>query len=205
MRKVYYTCYFLVSAIVITSCVSSLYPISDNENDFIFREELLGHWADKDMHTQVIFKKAENKKYGVTIIDKKNNNKKDGKNTSILDTSYFSGFIIQLRSNYFFDFTPDTDHPQFDCMGAETKIALLPLHYIYKIHSMDKGQLNMGGMNMDSLQKFIGTNKNKVKHEKLNKDHLLLTAAPRELQKKILTNKDADFLFKDTTVLNRVN
>lgn len=202
MRKVYFTCFFLLTVIVITSCVSSLYPITDNKNDFLFREELLGHWAGKDMQTQVIIKKAENKKYGVTVIDKKNN-KNDGKNSSIYDTSYFSGFLIQLNSQFFFDCTPDTDHPQFDCMAGEIKSALLPLHSIYKIYSIGKYQLSMAGMNIDSLQKFIDKDKNKVKHEKLSKDHILITADARGLQKKILANKEAAFVFSELTILNR--
>ncbi|MFN2440760.1 MAG: hypothetical protein ABR503_16265 [Chitinophagaceae bacterium] len=138
MRKVYFICF---TAIVITSCVSSLYPISDNENNFLIREELLGHWVDKDMQTQIIIIKAENKKYGVTVIDKKFNEGKQ--EVAKYDTSYFSGFLIQLNNQYFFDSTPDTDHPQFDCMGEETKSALLPLHSIYKVHSISKDQLRL--------------------------------------------------------------
>ncbi len=203
MRKTYFASFILFTAIVITSCVSSLYPISNNENDFLFREELLGHWVDKDMQTQLIIKKAEQKKYSVTVIDKKNY-KDNGNNNSFFDTSYFSCFLIQLNSQYFFDCTPDTDHSQFDCLGEETKSALLPLHFIYKIRSIGKEQLSMAGINIDSMQKFINKNMSKVKHEKLSKDHILLTAGAGELQKKILTNKEAAFVFSESTILTRI-
>lgn len=203
MKKVFIPCIFLFSLSVITSCVSSLYPISDNKNDFIFREELLGHWVDKDMKTQVIIQKAANKKYGVAVIDKKNKNT-DGMNSSSPDTSFFSGFLIQVGGRYFFDCTPDTDHPQFDCMGEETKSALLPLHIIYKIRSISKDQLSMAGMNIDSMQKFINKHRNTVKHEKLSKDHILLTADAGGLQKKILINKEADLVFSESNILSRI-
>ena len=72
MKKIYFGFLFLLTVILINSCVSSLYPISDNENDFIFREELLGHWSYKDMQTQLIIKKAADKKVG----DKKVGDKK---------------------------------------------------------------------------------------------------------------------------------
>ena len=125
-------------------------------------------------------------------------------NNSYSDSSYFSGFLIQLSSQYFFDCTPDTDHPQFDCMGEEVKSALLPLHFIYKIHIWGKDQLSIAGMNIDSMQMFFDKNKNTIKHEKLSKDHILLTAHAGELQKKILTNKEATNVFSETEMLTRI-
>lgn len=196
MKKKYYLSFLLLTAIVISSCVSSLYPISDNENDFLFREELIGHWADKDMKTQIIVQKTANKKYSVTLIDTKKN--------SISDSSYFSGFLIQTGGQYFFDCTPDTDHPQFGCIGEEARSVMLPLHFIYKIQSIGKNELSIAGMNIDSMQKFIDKNKNMVKHEKLSKDHILLTADASWLQKKILINKEAAFIFSEPAILTRI-
>ena len=184
-----------------SSCVSSLYPISDNEKDFIFREELLGHWTYKDMQTQVILNKAEHKKYKVTVIDKKNK-ANGGNKISFFDTSYYSGFLIQLNNQYFFDCTPDTDHPQFNCLGEETKSGLLPLHFIYKIHSLDNDQISIAGIDKDSMQHFIDKYRNKIKHEILSKDHILLTAAAG-LQKNILSNKEAAFVFGRPDILTR--
>ncbi len=203
MKKIYFSCLFLLAAIVISSCVSSLYPISDNENDFIFREELLGNWAYKNMQTQVILYKADHKKYKITVIDKKDKDN-GGKKISFFDTSYYSGFLIQLKSQYFFDCTPDTDHPQFDCLGEETKSGLLPIHFIYKIQILGKDQLSVAGMDIDAMKKYINDNSNKVKHEKLSKDHILLTADAVRLQKNILTNKEAAFVFGKPEILTRI-
>jgi hypothetical protein len=202
MKRIHFTCSFLLSVIVISSCVSSLYPISDNENDLIFREELLGHWADKDMKTQIIMTKADQKKYKVTVIDKKNK-ETGGKNILFSDTSYFSGFLVQLNSQYFFDCTTDTGHPQFDCLGEETRSGLLPLHFIYKIKITGKDELSVSGMDIDSMKKLIAGNRNKVKHENINEDHVLLTADAAGLQKYILTNKQAAFVFGKPGILNR--
>lgn len=202
MNKIYFPCLFLLVAFVISSCVSSLYPISDNENDFIFREDLLGNWVDKDMQTQVIMYKADHKKYKITVIDKKNK-ENGGNNSSFFDTSYYSGFLIQLNSQYFFDCTPDTDHLQFDCLGEETRSGLLPIHFIYKIHSIDKDQISIAGMDIDAMKKFIDNSGNKIKHEKLNEDHILLTADAAGLQKNTLTNKEAAFVFGKPEILTR--
>lgn len=202
MKKIHFIFIFLLTAIVTGSCVSSLYPISDNENDFLFREELIGRWADNKMETQLIIQKAANKKYNIAVIDIKNN--KDGKKGSVSDSSYFSGFLIQLGNQYFFDCTPDTDHPQFSCLGEETKSALLPLHSIYKVHNISKDQWSISGMDIDSMQKFIHKDKYSVKHEKPGKDHILLTADAAGLQKIILTNKEAALIFNEPTLFTRI-
>ena len=202
MKKIYFSFLFLLAVIITSSCVSSLYPISDNENDFIFREELLGHWSYKNMQTEVIFEKAAEKKYKITVIDKKNKDN-NGKHISFLDTSYFSGFLVQLNNQLFLDCTPDTDHPQFNCLGEETRSALLPLHFIYKIYSIGKDQVSIAGMDIDSMKTFIAKHPKTVKHEKLSKDHILLTADAAEIQKNMLTNKEADFVFGEINILNR--
>ncbi|MFZ1371393.1 MAG: hypothetical protein WAR78_13480, partial [Ferruginibacter sp.] len=182
--------------------VSSLYPISENENEYIFREELVGHWSGKDMGTQVILSKAGTTKYQVTVIDKKTS-EAAGKKVSLYDTSYFSGFLIQLNNRFFFDCTPDTDHPQFRSLGEETRTALLPLHFIYQIHIIDNNRLSVAGMDIDAMKKYIEKNSSRVKHEKLNKDHILLTADAAALQKNILSGETASFVFNEPDTLNR--
>ncbi|MGB5008328.1 MAG: hypothetical protein WBO39_15430 [Ferruginibacter sp.] len=208
MKKIYFAYLFLLTAIVISSCVSScvssLYPISDNECDFIYREEILDHWANKDMVTQVILHKADHKKYKVTVIDKKTS-EAGGNKVSFYDTSYFSGFLIQLNNRYYFDGTPDTDHPQFRSLGEETRTALLPIHFIFNIQIIDNNRLSVAGMDIDVMKKYMEDNSNRVKHEKPGKDHIMLTADATTLQKNILTGKTAAFIFNDPDTLTRKN
>jgi hypothetical protein len=200
MRKTYFIAIYLLLTAIISSCVSSLYPISDNEKDFVFRQELLGRWKDTENKTQAIVRRDDDKKYSIAIIDKeigKGTNKKGP------DTSYLSGFLIQLGGQLFLDCMPDTEHPQFDCLGEEVKSTLLPLHMIYKIDIIGKNQLSIAGMNIDSLQKFLSANKKIAKYEKPNKDHIMLTDDAGGLQKKILLNKQAAFVFSEKMIFNR--
>jgi len=201
MKKIHFASLFLFTAILISSCVSSLYPISEHENDFIFREELIGHWVNKDMNTQVTLEKSDLHKYRITVIDKKSC-ELGGKKISAFDTSYFSGFLIQLEGQYFFDCTADTDHPQFKCLGEETRSSLLPLHFIYKIRFIGNNQLSIAGINKDAMQQFIDKDRNNIKHEQPDKDHVLLTADAAGLQRKILTNKQA-MVFTESDTLTR--
>ncbi|MBK8494168.1 MAG: hypothetical protein IPL50_03480 [Chitinophagaceae bacterium] len=202
MKNIYYPCLVLFISLTITSCVSSLYPISENESDHIFREELVGHWSGKDMGTQVILSKAGTTKYQVTVIDKKTS-EDAGKKVSFYDTSYFSGFLIQLNNRYYFDGTPDTDHPQFRSLGEETRTALLPIHFIFSIQIIGNNRLSVAGMDIDAMKKYIEKNSSRVNHEKLNKDHILLTADAAALQKNILSSETASFVFNEPDTLNR--
>lgn len=203
MKRIYYTCLSILAVIFISSCVSSLYPISNDEHDYIFLEGLLGNWADKDMQTRVIMNTADHKKYQVISIDTKHK-ETGGNKISFLDTSYYSAFLIQLNNQYFLDCSPDLDHLQYSCLGDETKSGLLPLHFIYTISRIAGDQLTIAGINRDSLQSFINRHPNKIKYEQHSgNDDILLTANSDGLQKNILTNKEAAFVFSEINILYR--
>ncbi len=199
MKNTYYSLLFLITATVMVSFVSSLYPISNNQADYIFREELLGRWVDKDMQTRVMLDKWDLNRYKVTIINKKTC-ELGGRKITAFDTSHFSGFLIQLDGRYFFDCTTDTDHPQFTCMGEEARSSMLPLHFIYKLQIIGNNQLSVSGINMDAMRKFIEKDRNKVKYEQINKDNILLTADAVALQKNILTDKQAVVFIESDTL-----
>jgi hypothetical protein len=202
MKKIYFCLLLLLAVIIASSCVNSLYPISENENDFIFKEELLGRWADNDMQTQVIIEKAAGKKYGVTVIDKKTD--PGGKNIPASDTSYYLGFIIELNGQQYVDCSVDINHPKYVSIAKDAGSALLPLHFIYKISMINKDQISITGMNQDSVKKLIAGYPNSVKHEKLGKDDIMLTADAAGLKKNILTNKAAAFVFSEINIVTRI-
>jgi hypothetical protein len=203
MKKIYFCLCFLLAVIVTSSCVNSLYPISENENDFIFNEELLGRWADKDMQSQVIIEKAAGKKYEVTVIDK--NNDPAGKNIPASDTSYYLAFMIELNGQQYVDCSVDISHPKYVSIAKDAGSALLPLHFIYKLSMINNDQLSITGINYDSLKKFIASYPNTVKYEDLKEGPLMLSAEAAGLKKNILTNKKAGFVFHESNILNRIN
>ena len=97
MRKPHLIFFGLLLSITISSCVSSLYPISENENDFVFKEALLGVWGERDGGTRYIVQKAGIKNYNITVIDK------IGPEAKKNDTSYFLGTLVRLSNQYFLD------------------------------------------------------------------------------------------------------
>ena len=198
MRKPHFIFIGVLLLIAISSCVSSLYPISENKNDFVFKEELLGVWGERDGGTRYIVQKAGIKNYNITVIDKIEPGSKKN------DTSYFLGTLARLNNQYFLDCIVDIENPQFRHVGDNTRSAILPLHLIYKIRSIEKNQLNIAAMNIDSLKKIIAGNENYIRHEKLDKDNILLTARPGEVQKKILLSKMTGFIFSESSLLTRI-
>ena len=202
MKKTYFSFLLIAAAIITSSCVNSLYPISDNENDFIFREELLGKWADKDMLPRMIIEKAARKKYAVTIIDKTKNT--NGNNIPVLDTSYFLCFMIELNGQQYVDCSVDINQPKYVRIAKDASSALAPLHFIYKISMISNDQLSVTGINFDSLKKFIAMYPDAVKNEELNEGPLMLKDDAAGLQKNILTNEKAAFVFSEINIVNRI-
>lgn len=203
MKNIYFSFLFFTAVIITSSCVNSLYPISENENDIIFREEFLGHWADKDMQTQVIIKKATEKKYGVTIIDKIQDPGR--KNIRVLDTSYFLAFMIELNGQQYVDCSVDSSQPKYASIGKNAGSALVPLHFIYKVSIISNDQISIAGINPDSLKEFIGRYPDAIKYEDLKEGPLLITTYAAGLQKNILTNEKAAFVFGKPDILYRKN
>jgi hypothetical protein len=187
------------------SCVFSLYPASDLESDYVFRKELLGNWLETDNDFVCAIDTIANKKYLITLIDDLERYPGANKNERRLDTSYFEAFLIHLSGQYYIDCSPGTKHESLDRIGENAKSCLLPLHKVYKINLLENDRLIISDINIDSLKKLSSAKDSKINRELMNEDHILLTDRPRELQKNVLSNKRARFIFSDTLVLKKKN
>lgn len=187
------------------SCVFSLFPISDLESNYVFRKELLGNWLETDNDFSCRVDTTADKKYLITLIDDLDYYPGADENKRRIDTSYFEAFLIQLSGQYYLDCSPAIKHKSLDRIGENAKSALLTLHKVYKIDLLEKDRLVISGINIDSLKKLSSTKGTKIKKELMNEDHILLTDRPAELQKNLLSNKKARFIFSDSLVLKRNN
>jgi hypothetical protein len=66
--------YILPAALIIillSSCVRSLYPITEDGKEMVFKKELLGHWKDKEgaMHFIDTLKAGDAEVYQIEIVD----------------------------------------------------------------------------------------------------------------------------------------
>jgi len=201
MKKYYF---LLLPLLAIYSCVHSLYPISKMESDYIFREELLGDWLGNKEKFSCKVDMTGDKKYLISVFD---HLEYPGDSSGKIDSSYFEAFLIQCSGQYYLDCTPTVETPygeeeSLDRMGLYAKAALLPLHKIYKVDFLSRNRLVICGINKDSLEKYTSTSSVTIKKD-LMKDNIILTDQHGKLQKNLLQNKKAKFIFSDSLDLTR--
>ena len=198
MKKYYF---LLLPLLTLCSCVYSLYPISKMESEYIFREDFLGDWLDKekDFHCRVDM--TGNKKYLISVFGIMDSPGSRSSETKI-DSSYFEAFLIQYSGQYYLDCSPAMEE-SLDSIGLYAASALLPLHKIYKVDILSKDRLVIAGINIDSLEKYLSTSGLTIKKDLMGQDNIILTDQPGKLQKVLLQNKKAKFIFSDSLDLTR--
>src|SRR5574338_763831 len=99
----------LIASCILSSCkvVSNLYPISENENDFIFKKELIGKWGNaKDISGYYLVDTVEGsdgKLYRAVVVTQNEEDK------NIMDTTRFLAQLIRLNNSYFLDCQMDIE------------------------------------------------------------------------------------------------
>src|SRR5512141_2062423 len=86
-------------SLTFASCVMSLYPLTENDKDIVFKKELLGRWKEANDHNEYIVDTGAYgyKSYRVTLIGHGIEHK------TIADTSFFLVTLINLKGHYFLD------------------------------------------------------------------------------------------------------
>lgn len=185
---------------LLSSCVSSLYPISNNPEEYIFREEIAGEWLSSD----------DREWYRVERSNEKRNNRYHiarfvNSGDEPMDTTYFNAFLIKVGNDLYLDASPDMEQPLLNCKKTDLQ-NLLPTHAVYRLRFNGNKQISLGGMHLDSLKIFLAKKRFAPDHYNLTEDHLVLTAKPEVLKQKLLGNKDASFVFveEEDLIFNRV-
>src|SRR5439155_11510903 len=93
----------LLVVTIFTSCISSLYPITEDEKEMIYKKELLGHWKDNEGAEYYIDTLSSG--YTIEIIDSNGISKSTDKHFS--DTSYFLAVLINIKGKFFMDCSAD--------------------------------------------------------------------------------------------------
>jgi hypothetical protein len=203
MKKYYrFSFLLLLISFFINSCVSSLYPLTENEKDFVFKKELPGHWkVDKDNEEYIIDTTNKNM-YRITVIGKKDSGTVSN-NAPGNDTSFYLAFLVKIHGQYFLDCRVDTKRPAFAEMNEDERSGILLIHYIFNIRNIQQNSMLVSGINKDSLANLIKKRKLSVKHEMLTPDHLLLTEKPASLQHKLSAAVTRNSFFDEPSLLKR--
>lgn len=192
-----------VAAILFSSCnvANTLYPISTDENDFIFKKELIGKWKeikDSSGYIQVDTVAGKNKTlFLVTILSP------DEENKAIIDTSCFMLRLIQLKKEYFLDCQLDISNT-FPKNKGDYAQWLIARHFIIKISFDGKDKIYTSYPASDKLIQLIIGKKLSLNYSEINKNDYFILNNPSELQKALIESQKYPALYEDKDVFMRI-
>lgn len=178
------------------SCVRSLYPITENEKDVVFKKELVGHWKNAKDNTEYIVSSTINgsKNYKVMVLDHSSDKKG-------VDTSNFLVMLVSIKGHYFLDCTPDTSESVYSKISEQERSLLLPAHLIIKVYTIQKDYFTMSAIDNDALSLLLKNRKIIIKHEEINKNEILLIEKPPMLQQKLIELEKFSSVYKKDSLI----
>lgn len=194
MKKVFYPS--TVILLMFISCARSLYPLTENQKDIVFKKELLGHWKDAKDNTEYIVNNTidGSKNYKVIVIDRSSDKKG-------VDTSNFLVMLVNLKGHYFLDCTPDTSETVYSKISEQEHSLLLPIHLIIKVYTIQNDYFTMSVIDNDALSLLLKKREIIIKHEYINKDEILLTERPAMLQQKLIELEKFSTIYKKDSLI----
>ncbi len=191
-----------VVSVIFTSCVTSLHPITENENDLIFKKELLGNWVDKDSARYIIEAKEEGSKfYRAVIIDPK----KSSEPVNFSDTSYFIISLASIKGKLFLDCVADMKKFENKNVGGAAVSSVMPTHFILPVVSINRNEVELSPLDHDELLDLLNQGKFKMKNEIVNKDDILFTEKPKNLQQKLMELENFPAVFNRSILKRATN
>ncbi|HEY6062930.1 MAG TPA: hypothetical protein VIV35_04945 [Chitinophagaceae bacterium] len=192
----------LVSVGLLTSSckiVGTLYPLSQNENDFIFKKEIIGKWGDpKD--PAGYYKLDTVPGYGGKLYRTVVTENKDG---NIIDSNWFYARFINVNGWYFLDNWVNVT----DILPAKEKDYsdfLISKHFLFRLSFTNPDTIEMTAPDPDELIKLIDQKKILLHYSQLKEDDYLILDKSKELQKGLIESKKYPLLYKDKITLVRL-
>jgi hypothetical protein len=175
---------FYLLAGILGSCVPSLHPLF-TDKDLIFKEELVGVWAEDNSKETWEFKRYNNddsnKRYKMIYTDEKG---KEGR---------FIAILGKLNDMLFLDLFPES--PELETNDFY-KIHLLGVHTFIKIEQIEP-TLQMRTMDHYKMKNILENDPNLVRHEILEDQDskIVLTASTEKLQQFMIKHANDEGLF----------
>lgn len=171
-----------IICILLNGClVKSLHPFY-KPSDLVFRQDIIGSYADQNKGTWKIEGAVDKNFLGVGKSDKQQNYYK----ISFLDekrrTTTFRGCLFKLDNNYYVDFylvSGNNDDAQTELYNYH----VVGVHTVAKV-LIGKNSLRIKWYNEKWLSELFEQNRIRLPHEKIdNNDAVVLTASTNDLQK----------------------
>lgn len=200
-RQILWTTLFV--AIACSSCkvVGTLHPLSENENDFLFKKELIGKWGDaKDssgFYRIDTVAGTVGKLYRAEIVS----HEKEKKDAA--DTTWFLVQLIKISDWYFLDCRFDMQSA-FTGKEKDYNDWLIAKHFLCRLSFNGPDKIEMVFPDPDELIKLIGQKKLRLDYSLLKKDDYLILNKSKELQSALAESKKYPGLYKEKDVLMRL-
>lgn len=160
---------------LLASCVTSLYPLSDNPQDFTYRPELRGTWQQADGDAYVKVEGRGDTAYALTLVEVRTHD-----DVSVNDTSYFTGRLLQKEGSLFLDCVVDLERQlDYKRLGDYTRAGLAPTHFLFHLTLRDKGAvLELGQLQAEGLEKILRERHPRALYRKDGESILLVEPPP---------------------------
>ncbi|MBN2137307.1 MAG: hypothetical protein JW720_05850 [Sedimentisphaerales bacterium] len=200
---------FYLPAVLLGGCLPlvSLHPLYTEKN-IVFKEELLGVWADP------------NSPEGAWEFKRDTESENAYKLALTLDTGdglkgLFDAHLLKLKDQLYLDIYPAEEGFEQTMKGIEKAAKdpnnavwalnlffTVPVHTFLKIDSIEP-QLAIRLTDDERMKKLLAENPDAVEHFVLDESRFLLTAPTKKLQAFVLKYSDGDKLFDKPGILKR--
>lgn len=164
----------VLSLLLLSSCVLSRYPLAENDQQVVFREELLGTWQDSEGSNRYLVQKSEGSSYRILDIHDALFDS-TGEESSGKDTSEYTGQLVQVQETLFLDLV------ELKPRDPEDSTASLAGHFIVALSMRSKNKVELAVVDKGKLEALIEAKKISVQHV-IEEDNLVLQEPPARLQ-----------------------
>ncbi len=190
------------AALWASSCkvVGTLYPLSQNENDFVFKKEMIGKWGDRKDPSGYYFVDTISGKGGKlyqieTVFINKDKNS--------ADTNRFKALLVSISGWYYLDCWFDMEKELSD-NDKNYEDWLIARHFIFRLSFQGTDVIEMTSPDTEELIKLIDQKNISLHYANLKKDDYLILDKPEVLQKGFAESKKYPLLYKGKNVLHRL-
>lgn len=141
-----------IACLLMASCVTSLYPLSENSKDRVFRPELAGAWKEADGDSYIRVEGGEDSTYALTLVEVRTHD-----DVSVKDSTYFTGQLVQAEGYLFLDCMVDLERQEgYKRLGDYTRAGLAPTHFLFHITLRDRNKvIELGQLQSEPFEKIL--------------------------------------------------
>lgn len=177
----------LLLMLVIGGCVPSLHQLWTKET-LVYDDAIKGKYQESD-NVWEFAGDPQQKSYALTIHEK------DDK------VSKLTAHLIEVQGQRFLDMSPSDDA---ELEGGDwLKFHFVPAHLFLHV-SATEPNLVLAAMNPDEIGKLLKQQPERIKHEIIKDDRVVLTDSPEHLQKFLLAGLKIEGFFGEPQELKRV-